>query len=225
MSLEIIVFCEGQTEEQFIKRVVAPTFRHSSIYLKPLTLKTSKDASGGDVSFDRLKINARNTLRQYPNAFLTTFLDLYKLNTDFPNYDLSKTRTGVYNKLECLEFALHTAIVSHVGCRPERFIPYIQPYEFEGLLFSDVSALVSVEPAWQSSAAILFKIRQQAETPEHINDGFETKPSSQLEKTLNPKFRKKLHGSLAAEKITLSVIENECKHFSEWMAKLRNLTC
>ena len=98
MSVEVFVFAEGQTEEQFIKRLVAPALRHLKIYLKPQTLKTSKDASGGAVSFDRLKFNARNTLRQYPNAILTTFIDLYKLDTDFPDYLVSSKIPEVYIK-------------------------------------------------------------------------------------------------------------------------------
>ena len=223
MSVEVFVFAEGQTEEQFIKRLVAPALRHLKIYLKPQTLKISKDASGGAVSFDRLKFNACNTLRQYPNAILTTFIDLYKLDTDFPNYLLRSKIPEVYNKVASLEAALHAAIVQYVGCRPERFISYIQPYEYEGLLFSDVNALVNTDPSWPSFHGKLQKIRNDAESPEHINDGHETKPSKRLENTLSPKYKKTLHGPLAAEKITLATMERECKHFREWLEKLRGI--
>jgi hypothetical protein len=74
---EVIVFAEGPTEEQFIKQVVAPALRHLHIYLKPQLLKTSASAKGGAISIDRLKFNARNTLRQHPDAVLSTFFDLY----------------------------------------------------------------------------------------------------------------------------------------------------
>lgn len=223
MSLEIIVFAEGPTEEQFIKRTVAPALRHLEICIKPQTLKTSKEASGGAVTFDRLKFNARNTLRQYPNAVLTTFIDLYKLDTDFPEFIESSKKTEVYQKVESLEVALHAAIVEHVGCRSERFIPHIQPYEYEGLLFSDIDALVNTDPNWSSSRTKLQEIRNDAESPEHINDGYDTKPSKRLEDNLSPRYKKTLHGPLAAEKITLSTIERECKHFREWMEKLRSV--
>ncbi|MDX8379004.1 MAG: hypothetical protein R8K48_03010 [Gallionella sp.] len=42
----VIVFAEGSTEEQFIKRVVAPSLRAAQIFIKPQLLKTSKDANG-----------------------------------------------------------------------------------------------------------------------------------------------------------------------------------
>lgn len=222
--LEVIIFTEGQTEEQFIKRVVAPSFRANQIFLKPQTLNTSQDAKGGAVNFDRLKFNARNTLRQKPDAILTTFLDLYALDTTFPDFDEAKQLSDVYSCTTRFEIALHREIVSHIGCRPERFIPYIQPYEFEGLLFSDVDTLVLTEPSWNSQLPKLKAVRAAFETPEHINDSFDTKPSKRLENILKPKYKKIRHGPLAAQKITLSVMEQECVHFRSWMTRLRNLT-
>ena len=220
---EVIVFAEGPSDEQFIKRVVAPALRHLQIFLKPQTLNTSKDASRDAVSFERLKFNARNTLRQKPEAVLTTFLDLYGLDTDFPAFQASKQKPDVYQRTEVLEQALHEAIVGHVGCRPERFIPHIQPYEFEGLLFSDPAALSLTEPAWQAYQPTLLAIKAGFETPEHINDSYETKPAKRLEKLLLPIYKKTRHGPLAAEKVTLATMEQECLHFRGWLGRLRSL--
>lgn len=221
--VEVIVFAEGPTEEQFIKRLVAPSLRAAQIFVKPQLLNTSLDARGGAISFDRLKFNARNTMRQKPAAVLSTFLDLYALDTSFPAVAEARLQTDVYFRTKCLESALHAAIVAEVGCRPERFMPHIQPYEFEGLLFSDVVALSGVEPSWERQQAKLTQIRGLVETPEQINDGFETKPSRRLENILTPKYKKTRHGPLAAERITLAVMEQECPHFRGWMERLRGL--
>jgi hypothetical protein len=221
--LEVVVFTEGQTEEQFIKRVVAPLFRANQIYIKPQTLNTSQDAKGGAVSFDRLKFNATNTLRQKPTATLTTFLDLYGLETNFPRFDEAKQQTDVFARTKMLETALHQAIVRHVQCRPERFIPHIQPYEFESLLFSDVDSLVLTEPSWNNHLGQLKLVRNDFDTPEHINDSYEKKPSKRLESILRPHYKKTRHGPLAAEKVTLNKMEQECVHFRGWMTNLRKL--
>lgn len=221
--VEVIVFAEGQTEEQFIKRLVAPALRHLQVFIKPQLLKTSQDARGGAISFDRLQFNARNTLRQKPDAVLTTFIDLYALDTSFPAYEKARNQPNLGGRLDCLNDALHKAIVSHVGCRPEHFIAYIQPYEFEGLLFSDLHALAETEPGWDESEGELAKVRAVFETPEHINDGYETKPSRRLELLLRPGYKKTRHGPLAAERITLGVMERECPHFHGWMDRLRAL--
>lgn len=219
---EVIVFAEGPSDEQFIKRVVAPALRHLQIFLKPQTLNTSKDARGGAVNFDRLKFNARNTLCQNPDAVLTTFLDLYGLDASFRPFDTHR-EADIYQRTESLELALHAAIVEYVACRPERFIPHIQPYEFEGLLFSDTTALAQTEPEWFSCQNELLAAREAFQTPEHINDGYETKPASRLEKILHPTYKKTRHGPLAAEKVTLATMEQECIHFKRWVDRLRTI--
>ena len=221
--VEVIVFAEGPTEEKFIKQLVAPALRHLEVFIKPQTLNTSHSAKGGAVTFDRLKFNARNTLRQHPNAVLSTFLDLYALGTDFPAFKEAKTKPDVYSRVICLEQGMNQAIAAYVQCRPERFMPHIQPYEFEGLLFFDVQALSAVEPTWTTSIPMLAKIRASVDTPEHINDGYETAPSRRLESLLHPKYKKTMHGPRAAERISLEVIEKECRHFKTWMDALRSL--
>ena len=213
--VEIIVFAEGQSDEQFIKRVVAPALKQLNLFLKPEILKTSQHSRGGAVSFDRLKFYARNTLRQKPDAILTTFLDLYGLDTDFPGYEQAKKIGDVYE--------LHESIIAAVGCQSVRFIPHIQPYEFEGLLFSDLDALVTVEPNWQKCLVELQAVRAEFDTPEHINNSFETKPSKRLENILDPKYKKTRHGPLIAESIGLNNIEAECLHFKTWIDRLRGL--
>jgi hypothetical protein len=171
--VEVIVFAEGPTEEQFLKRLVAPTLRHLQIFIKPQMLKTSQESRGGAISFDRLKFNARNTLRQKPTTVLSTFLDLYGLDTSFPAFEEARLNPDLDSRLERLRTAMHESIVVHVGCRPERFVPHIQPFEFEGLLFSDPQALAQTEPGWGVSAGKLLEIRGAFATPEHINDSYE----------------------------------------------------
>lgn len=221
--VEVTVFAEGPTEEKFIKLVVAPALRQLQVFLKPQLLKTSQDASGGAITFDRLKFNAINTLRQKPNGVLTTLLDLYGLDTKFPGYDEARKMPNLESRVSFLNNALHQAVVTHVGCRPERFIAHIQPYEFEGLLFSDTSALAQTEPDWVASERRLAQVRQAFATPEHINNSFETKPSKRLEQILRPGYKKTRHGPLAAERVTLETMERECPHFRTWMNRLREL--
>jgi hypothetical protein len=221
--VEVIVFAEGPTEEQFIKRLVAPALRNLQVFVKPQLLKTSHDASGGAITFDRLKFNARSALCQKPTGVLTTLLDLYGLDTKFPGYAEASKKPNLESRVACLNTALHQAVVTHVGCRSDRFIPHIQPYEFEGLLFSDTAALARTEPDWATCEEHLTQVRQAFPTPEHINNSFETKPSKRLEQLLRPGYKKTRHGPLAAERVTLETMERECPHFRAWMDRLRQL--
>jgi len=222
--LEIIIFAEGQSEEQFIKKVVAPALKHLNLFLKPQILKTSKESAGGALNFDRLRFYARRVLDQKPKAVLTTFLDLYGLTTDFPGYQQSKKISDVYERAKCIEVAMHERIVADAGCQPDRFIAHVQPYEFEGLLFSDVTRLVSVEPDWHLCRGQLEKVRNAFLSPEHINDSYQTKPSLRLQSILRPKYKKTRHGPLIADSIGMSRIEAECLHFKTWVNRLRALS-
>lgn len=225
--VEVIVFAEGQTEVKFISEVVAPALRMMQIFVKAETLPTSSKSSGGAVNLERVKLHARNTLRSKKNVSLTTFLDLYALDTSFPNFEDSKRQSDIYTRTACLENALHQEIIEHVGCRPERFIPHIQPHEFEALLFSDVVVLCNtpeIHPHWTGLDAKLKQVFNEKgiESPEHINGNYQTTPARRLEANL-PKYQKTKHGPIGAKYITLPVIERECRHFREWMDKLRAL--
>jgi hypothetical protein len=145
------------------------------------------------------------------------------LDTSFPGFEEAKNKPDLFNRVTYLNAALHQELVAHVGCRPERFIAHIQPYEFEGLLFSDTDALSQTEPGWKTGGAKLAAVRAAFETPEHINNSYETKPSKRLEQLLRPGYQKKRHGPLAAERVTLAAMEKECQHFRLWMEALRHL--
>lgn len=223
MKREVIVFAEGQTEVKFIGEVVAPALRHLQVFVKAETLPTSKSSSGGGVNFDRLKFYALKKLREKSNTILSTFLDLYQLDTSFPSFDEALKKQDVHVRTTYLEDALHSAIIECVQCSPSRFVPHIQPYEFEGLLFSNITALCEIEPAWGKYHNSLATMRAEFPTPEHVNGNYETRPSLRLQNLLQPKYKKKLHGTRAAKNISLSTIEAECAHFHRWMEKLRAL--
>jgi hypothetical protein len=155
---------------------------------------------------------------------LTTLIDLYGLDTSFPEFKASNSLDWA-PRLAHLEAALHKEIVKHAQCPRERFIPYIQPHEFEGLLFSDTDSLAAIEPNWNTDKTKikLSKIRKEFASPEHINNSPETAPSKRLQKLSDPPYKKTHHGTQAALKITLATIEQECPHFKSWMDKLRAL--
>lgn len=218
----IVVVCEGETEEEFVRDVVAPAFYGLNLYLEPQMVETSPGYRGGALNYDRVKLHLRNTLRQKSAPIVTTLFDLYKLDKRFPGYEQAMAMSDLGQRLAVLQHELHEDVVAAAGCRPERFIPYIQPYEFEALLFSDVPILTCIEPGWQAAIAALTAARATAESPEHINDRPETKPAAHLERELcNPNYRKRRHGPVAAQKIGLVKIEAECAFFAAWLAQIR----
>ncbi len=195
-----------------------------SLYLQGITVNTSPGHKGGALSYDRLRRAARNALAGSGVVAVTTRIDLYRLNSGFPGIAAAAARATLPAQLQVLEEALHADIVAFSGCEPTRFMPHIQPHEFEALLFSDVQALAAVEAGWSASVAALAEVRAQAATPEDINQGPMTKPSSRLEALLgNPGYRKLRHGPIAAERVGLSRMAAQCPHFARWLERLRAL--
>ena len=144
----VVVVCEGDTEEEFVRDVLAPGFYGVGLYLEPQMVETSPGYRGGALNYDRVKPHLRNTLRQKSAPVVTTLFDPYKLDKRFPGFERSRALPDLGQRLDVLRRELHADVVAAAGCQPGRFIPYIQPYEFEALLFSDVPALTRVEPGW-----------------------------------------------------------------------------
>jgi hypothetical protein len=222
--IRIVVICEGQTEETFVRDVIAPLLAPHQIFLTARLIPTSKNHYGGALSYERVRRFVLNTLKERQNLVVTTFFDLYALDNAFPGFSESQNQSDVYSKVSILEQAFKSDVANDNFSFSNRFLPYIQPYEFEGLLFSDIAKLTDIERNWSQATSSLQAVRDSTETPEHINDGYETKPSAQLEKHLrNPSFRKTLHGTLAIEAIGIDTLLAECQHFSGWYNQLTEL--
>lgn len=221
--IEVLVVGEGQTEETFVRDVLAPEFEALDISLQPRLIETSPGAKGGALTAGRLMKYLRNTLRERGDTYVTTLFDLYGLRNDVPGVDISRTETDPLRRCLRIEEALNDAAVELSGCRADRFFSHVQPYEFEALLFSDVSRFGEAHGDWRPYVRALEQARAAADTPEHINDGPETHPSARLKDLLKPQYDKVLYGSGIATLIGLPRIRSECRHFHEWLAKIESL--
>ena len=220
--ISVVIVGEGQTEETFVRDVLLPVFVPDDILLEARLIPTGPGGRGGALTFPRVLRYLRNTLRQRSDTYVTTLLDLYAVRSDFPGLAESRALADPLQRARLLEERFGHAISAEAGVRPERFVPNIQPYEFESLLFSDVEKLTQLETGWETFREVLQAARDSAPSPEHINDGPQTHPSARLE-ILHPSFRKTLHGPLAAEHIGLAAIEQACAHFAAWLGRLRAL--
>lgn len=220
---EIVVVCEGQTEEVFVTEVLAPVLWDRNVFLFPRLIATSRHSKGGSLKGQRVLRFLRNTLRERRNTYVTTFFDLYALPPDFPGRNAAVVQMDSRDQAAAVEAEFHTAVVDAAGCRPDRFLPHIQPCEFEGLLFSDLTQFAAVEPAWQRYVAQLEVARQSVPSPEHINDGPATHPSARLRNLLRPRYNKVRHGTAVSGRIGIDRMRAECSHFDRWLARVEAL--
>lgn len=213
----VYIICEGQTEENFIKEVLAPYFDPQIVAIQPLLV----DKKGGALSYDRVKDFILKLAKADSTAYITTMFDYYALDTNFPSHNQLNASWDIYKKVAHLEIEFGNDINSNLPNTPnDRFIPYIQPHEFESLLFSDINEIVKADPEWNQREALissLSRIVKQYPNPEEINNSPDTSPSHRLIEILNlPKYRKVLHGTAIAKNIGIENIRQKCKHFDEW---------
>ena len=220
------IVVEGQTEETFVKDVLAPALGYQGVYLKPRLLGTSGHR-GGNVNYARVERDVTALLKQDRQAYCTTLIDLYGLGSGFP--ESVPISIGIPSRPEPgrasqIEQAVKNDIISTLGdnWRADiRFIPYIQQYEFEGLLFSSPVALA--QGISQPQLAKQFRdIREEFNTPEDINDSPHTAPSKRILQIHRP-YQKLLHGVLAAKAMGLATIRRECPRFNAWGSRLEAL--
>jgi hypothetical protein len=220
--IKVIVVAEGQTEETFVRDVLAPVFGTRNVFLYARPIATSKRGKGGALSRDRVLSFLRKTLRESSTTYVTTLFDLYGLRPDFPGVADASGGDPI-TRCAAIEASFESVVAAESGCRPDRFLAHIQPYEFEALLFSDVSRFGEVQSGWNRFVPALQQARDEAESPEHINDGPRTHPSARLEQLREPSYDKPLHGSRLAERIGIDRMRSECSHFDGWLTRIETL--
>lgn len=223
MMTEVIVACEGQTEEVFVRRTLAPALATRRVLVQPRLVASSRHAGGGALTTGRVLRFLGNTLRERPEAYVTTFFDLYGLPRDFPGCSTAAALAEPEDRAAAVEAELHAAVVREVNCRPERLLAHVQPYEFESLLFSDPDRFAAVEPAWQQLVVELRQARQSVPTPEHVNDGRDTHPSARLRRLRQPRYSKVRHGTAVSAEIGIDRMRAECRHFDAWLTRIEAL--
>jgi len=210
----VIIIAEGQTEEKFVKEIMTPYFHRKGVYggLEVMIIPTKTTASGkrhkgGDITSDKVIEWSKKLLRS--KATVTTFLDYYGIDSNFIGYKESLLKNNILEKKECIENALKNEITS------SKFKPYIQMYEFEGLLFSDVDEFEWIDLDKSMIPPLKAEV-ESFETPEHVNNSQQTAPSKRIEKYY-PQYGKVIDGNLIADVIGIEKIKEKCPLFKGWI--------
>ncbi|MCW7550470.1 DUF4276 family protein [Photorhabdus sp. APURE] len=212
--IRINVFVEGQTEETFVRDVLAPYFVAQQIYLTPILAQTSTSQKGGITSYGKVKYQITRLCRQDPSAFVTTLIDYYGLPTNFPDYNEQQDNAANERVVK-----LEQAFANDIG--QTNFIPNLLLHEFEALLFCQPEKFAD----WLDDNApisALQTIKAQFDSPEDINNSPQTAPSKRI-LAIVPNYHKTLHGPIIAGDIGLDTIRSQCPHFNRWLNKLTNL--
>jgi hypothetical protein len=224
---DVIAIVEGETEQTFIKQILAVEFGARGIGLIPI-LPGRVRHRGGVRKWQSIRGDIVRALKQRADRFCTTMFDFYRMPLDWPGREDAGGKPYQERGI-CVEAALAKDLREHLpdGLRPERFIPYVQIHEFEALLFAGVQELADTVLAahpGRSQLAVenLQKILAGAGAPEAINDRPDMAPSKRICQVMNG-YQKPFHGPIAAQRIGLARIREKCPHFHEWLTTLEAL--
>lgn len=215
------IIAEGQTEETFVRDVLAPHLATCRVTAQCRRVETGRRGyrryRGGLVSYDKARRDIERWLRQDQSAYVTTMFDLYALPTSFPGFDEGARISDPHARVRRLQDAFAIDLGS------PRFLPYIQLHEFEALLFSDIQKMdEALGLVSGSRLRELQAIRNAFESPEEIDGGTDSAPSKRL-LSLYPGYDKVLFGARISSHIGLEAIRQACPHFAEWLARMESL--
>ncbi len=199
--VRLAISVEGPTEERFVHKLMIPYLEAREIYAIPLLL----GRTGGDVSLPRIKKDLNQLARSFDKV--TTLYDFY----GFRGKDEAENKDTLEQKiLNCVAAPLR-----------DRVIPYVQMYEFEGLLFSSPEAIENNINHNGLSTWATEILKEFDGDPEKINDSIHTAPSKRLLKKAD--YIKTVHGPDIAQEIGLDGLREKCAGFNAWLNKLEEL--
>lgn len=218
------IACEGPTELAFVREVLQPELPrlHLIPYLPGKLISRRGRGRGGDIRYERVKMDFTRALKNDPASVCTTLFDYYALGTDFPQH-ATPHGSDPDAKARRIEAAVEADIATRMGknFNSGRFRCFLVMHEFEGLLFSAPRSLAN-GLGRPGLSAELQAIRGTFPSPEHINDSPGTAPSKRL-LALCPDYDKVIGGNVAALAVGIDAIRGECAHFRAWIEWLESL--
>jgi Domain of unknown function (DUF4276) len=218
----LLVHVEGQTEESFVRNLLAPRLLphgYDSVAARLMGNARQRDKRGGVQTWPALRNEVVRHLREDRSAIATLMVDYYAMPVSWPGRNAAASAPHP-DKAALVQDAIAQDVQSSMGrgFNARRFVPFVLLHEYESLLFSDCVAFATgvgepdLAPEFQ-------KIVTQCGSPEEINDSPITAPSKRIIQ-LMPGYSKVLLGTLAALEIGIAQMEQKCPNFGLWIERL-----
>jgi len=217
---KVLVSVEGQTEETFVRQVLAPHLASCGLWMVPVVVTTRRipgavSHRGGYLPWPRLRRELVRLLGDSSAVAVTTMYDLYGLPRDTPGLV-----QVAYHRGEKAAIVIETALSQNI--EDARLRPFLQLHEFEALLYVAPAVTNSLLGGDENTLNRLCRTRSSFMSPEDIDDGANSAPSKRIG-DLFPAYQKVLDGPRVAQIVGLERIRVACPHFAEWLRWLEGL--
>jgi len=223
MSKRLVVYCEGQTEQMFVERLLRNHLISHGIQVERAILAaTALDPNGqrgGFINWPAIEADLRTEFSSDTdqNLRFTTLLDVYRMPQEVPGYPLGASGTFSSADIDNVEREIERTFGEL------RFKAYLQRYEFETLVLACPKALKSV---FHENAVAIDQLQNNLAgftNAEEINHGETTHPAARLE-TAIPGY-----GDLKASRAFwvlaeagFDAVRAQCPRFNAWLSEWEN---
>ena len=218
MSKRLFIYCEGQTEEMFVERLLRNHLAHHGVKVeRPELCATTLDPAGkrgGFVNWEAIEFDLKNTFARDadPNLRFTTLLDVYRMPPKLLALAGFSGPVTVPADVENVEVAIERVF------NEPRFKAYLQRHELEALLLADLDAL---ERVFHRDKAGLQTLRADIAGfahPEDINHGPTTHPAARLATAVaGYEDLKASNAYFVLAEAGLESVRAKCPRFDAWL--------
>jgi len=219
MTARLLIYCEGQTEEMFVERVLRNYLALAGVKVeRPILAATTLSAScqrGGFANWDAIVADLGRLFDSDadPNLRFTTLLDIYRMPKKV--FDLATLQHAPSTPAEVA--TVESAVEQSLG--ETRFKAYFQRHEFEALVLADGEAVRRVFHRERARVAQLISDVAGFATAEDINHGNSTHPAARLENAVPGYGALKASNALfVLAEADMAVVRGRCPRFNEWLA-------
>lgn len=225
MMRDVIVICEGQTEREFCRSVVAPGLHGANVSLAGTLVGKPQRKRGGIREWNVYKQEILSLAKQRSDRHIGVLVDYYAMPDSWPGRTTAPSKPHANRGLH-VEDALRNDLESDIG---DRFVPCVQLHEFESLLFVKPEATATSLASQASSSSAewiagkLSDVLQDCDGKvEQIDDSPATAPSKRLISIL-PRYDKVAWGVLATNEAGLDDLRQGCPWLERWLSHLESI--
>lgn len=219
MMKRLIIYCEGQTEEMFVERLLRhQLLLHGVKVERPILVANSFNSNGqrgGFVNWPAIEFDLRQGFVSDPdpNLRFTTLLDVFRMPKTVPGMaEISGSLTAVAD-IGRIEKAIEATLGE------PRFTAYLQRHEFEALLLADLPALERVFCRHQAGIRRLAGDISGFPSAEEINHGPTTHPAARLAAAITDyEYLKASNAYFVLAEANFSTVREKCPRFNAWLS-------
>lgn len=218
MSKRLFIYCEGQTEEMIVERLLRNhLIMHGVKVERPELAATSLDPQGqrgGFVNWDAIEFDLRQIFSEDsdPNLRFTTLLDVYRMPKKVLNLAGFNSPVGTPTEVEAIERAIEAVF------NEPRFKAYLQRHELESLLLADMDAVEQVFHRDKSGIQTLRGDIARFTNAEDINHGPATHPAARLAAAVaGYEDLKASNAYFVLKEANFATIRSKCPRFDTWL--------